>query len=89
MAVCWESCGTVVRIDTETVVLTATSGIHIVPEGVQPGGRTTQWYRAIAGRLGYTRTHQRQSCAHGCPGRIDDVYVLHRLEVSVQRTHEG
>jgi hypothetical protein len=35
MAVCRESCGTVVRIDTETVVLTATSGIHIVAEGVQ------------------------------------------------------
>ena len=79
------------EIDTETTVSTATSGIHIVPERVQPVGRSTHWYRAIAGRLGsgYTRTHQRPSRTPTAVLVASTMFTcLHRLEVSVQRTHQ-
>lgn len=79
MAVCCESCGTVVRVDSETVVLTPYEWYsHRV--GTCPiCGRKAQWHRQIAGRLGsgylYIYRERPHPCPYGCTNHIDDVYV--------------
>jgi hypothetical protein len=51
MAVCCDGCGTVVRVDSETVVSRRDWYSHRV--GTCPiCGRKAQWHRRIAGRLG-------------------------------------
>jgi len=78
MAVCSESCGTVVRVDSETVVLTRSEWYsHRV--GMCPiCGRQAQWHRPIVGRLGsgYLYMYREpQPCTDRCPNHVNDIYV--------------